>query len=108
MHKMKDMPYHMGLQCKLYLSNRSKYLVAVNDGASRYVYNHLVATGNEIYRLKQSASCSLWDADRIGYPKSTRDGSRGIKNSAPFLYDAKIGFFLQLDCVLNLKNCCER
>ena len=44
MHKMKDMPYHMGLQCKLYLSNRNKYLVALNDGASRYVYNHLVPT----------------------------------------------------------------
>ena len=103
MHKMKDMPYHMGLQCKLYLSNRNKYLVALNDGASRYVYNHLVATGNEIYRLKQSAFCSSWAAERIDYLESARDGSRGIKNSAPFLYGDEIDSSAVDNAITNYK-----
>lgn len=45
MHKSAEMPYHIGLKVKLYLNYEQKRLVAVNDGAKRAVYNHLVASG---------------------------------------------------------------
>lgn len=43
MRKMSEMPYHIGLQVKIYPSDLQKHLIAVNDGAKRAVYNHLVA-----------------------------------------------------------------
>ena len=43
MRKMSEMPYHIGLQVKIYPSDLQKHLIAVNDGANRAVYNHLVA-----------------------------------------------------------------
>ena len=56
MRKCSDMPYHIGVVLKLYLSDEKKRLVAVNAGAQRSVYNHLVACNNEIYRLKKTAA----------------------------------------------------
>ena len=46
MHTMSQMPYHIGFKVKLYPSDYQKHLIAVNDGAKRAVYNHLVACGN--------------------------------------------------------------
>ena len=89
MYQMRDMPYIIGLQAKLYLGNRNKQIVAVNDGASRYVYNHLVATGNELYHLKKYAPYVPWANERINYLKSVMD-SAGIKNAAPFLYERNV------------------
>lgn len=54
MRKSKDMPYHIGLKVKLYLSYQQKQIVAVNDGAERSVYNLLVSASNERYRLSMS------------------------------------------------------
>lgn len=85
MLKMRDMPYHIGIKGKLYLSFQNQHLVSINDGASRYVYNHLVDTNNELYRLRKVADVSPWARDRIAYLESVRD-AKGIKNSAPFLY----------------------
>ena len=56
MLQMKEMPYHCGLKVKIYPSNEQKRLIAVNDGVKRAVYNHLVACGNEKYRLNKCAS----------------------------------------------------
>ena len=55
MKKMKELPYHIGLKVKIYPSNQQKHIIAVNDGAKRAVYNHLVACGNEKYRLSKTA-----------------------------------------------------
>lgn len=53
-----EMPYHIGLKVKLYPSDKQKHIIAVNDGAKRAVYNHLVACSNEIYSLKKSCEQS--------------------------------------------------
>ena len=86
MRTMKGMPYVIGIKAKLYLSAKGKHIVSLNDGAYRYVYNHLVAAGNEIYELKKSACCSPWAASRMDYLLSVSRTSKGVKNSAPFLY----------------------
>ena len=87
--KMKDYKYHIGIKGKLYLSNQKKHIVALNDGASRYVYNHLVATNNEKYFINQTAKYVPCYQERLEYLNSVTD-ARGIKNSAPFLYEKDI------------------
>lgn len=86
MRTMKEMPYVTGIKAKLYLSAKGKRIVSLNDGAYRYVYNHLVSAGNEIYELRKSARCSPWAASRMEYLLSVSRTSRDVKNSAPFLY----------------------
>ena len=90
MRTMKKMPYVIGIKAKLHLSKRDRHIVALNDGACRYVYNHLVAVGKEIYELKKSAGCSPWAKERIAYLKSVSSTAKGIKNSPPFLYGKDI------------------
>lgn len=86
MRKCSDMPYHLGVVIKLYLSDEGKRLVAVNAGAQRSVYNHLVACGNEIYRLRKTAAYVPSDGERINYLRSVSENAAGIKNARPYLY----------------------
>ena len=74
MKQMKDLPYHIGLKVKIYPSNEQKRLIAVNDGAKRAVYNHLVACGNEKYRLSKAAGCIPSYRDRLEYLESCPPG----------------------------------
>lgn len=87
---MKDMPYHIGLVVKIYPDYRQKHLIAVNDGAKRAVYNYLVASGNEIYRLSKTADYVPSDRERIDYLKTTRQSVSGIQNAMPFLYGEEV------------------
>lgn len=86
MRTMTEMPYHIGLKVKLYLSNQQKRLVAINDGAKRAVYNHLVACGNEKYRLSKTADLVPSDRERLEYLASVTGKVKNIKNAMPFLY----------------------
>ena len=86
MKQMKDLPYHIGLKVKIYPSNEQKRLIAVNDGAKRAVYNHLVACGNEKYRLSKAAGCIPSYRDRLEYLESVTGKACNIKNAMPFLY----------------------
>lgn len=85
MRKCSDMPYHIGVVLKLYLSDEKKRLVAVNAGAQRSVYNHLVACNNEIYRLKKTAAYVPSDRERIDYLYSVSANAASIKNALPYL-----------------------
>lgn len=86
MRNMSEMPYHIGFKVKLYLNYRQKHLVAVNDGAKRAVYNHLVACGNEKYRLSMASELVPAYQKRIDYLKSVTGEAKNIKNALPFLY----------------------
>ena len=86
MKKMADMAYHCGIRVKLYPSNEQKRIIAVNDGAARAVYNHLVAVGNERYRLSKTASFVPAYQDRLGYLDSVSGSLKNIKNALPYLY----------------------
>lgn len=85
MRKSKDMPYHIGLKVKLYLSYQQKHIVAVNDGVRRSVYNLLVSAGNEKYRLSKSAPYCPADRNRLDYISSVISTTAGIKNALPYL-----------------------
>lgn len=86
MRKASDMPFHRGLKVKLYPSNEQKQIIAVNDGAYRAVYNHLVATGDEIWQLSKTASSVPAYRERINYLRSVREDTKAIKNALPYLY----------------------
>ena len=86
MLQMKEMPYHCGLKVKIYPSNEQKRLIAVNDGVKRAVYNHLVACGNEKYRLNKCASFVPAYQQRLSYLETVTGALCNIKNALPFLY----------------------
>lgn len=90
MRKMSEMPYHIGLKVKLYLSYQQKHLVAVNDGAKRAVYNHLVACSNERYRLGKTAEMVPADRKRLDYLDSVTGEVKNIKNALPYLYGDEV------------------
>lgn len=90
MRKMSEMPYHIGLQVKIYPSDLQKHLIAVNDGAKRAVYNHLVACGNERYRLGKAAGMVPVYRERIDYLDSVSYTVNRIKNALPFLYGKEV------------------
>lgn len=85
MRTMKDLPYHAGLTVKIYPSNQQKHLIAVNDGVKRAVYNHLVATGNERYRMKKTAEFVPVYKDRLAYLDTVTGTKGNIMNAMPFL-----------------------
>ena len=61
MKKMKEYKYHIGLNLRIYPSDKQKKIIKMNGGASRYIYNKLVADNNEMYELKKTASFSFAD-----------------------------------------------
>ena len=83
--KCSEMPCHIGVVLKLYLSDRGKRLVSVNDGAQRSVYNFLVASNDEICRLEKTAPYVPADRERIDYLRSVSGSAAGIKNARPYL-----------------------
>ena len=86
MRSAKVMPYHIGLKVKLYPSYEQKHIIAVNDGVTRAVYNHLVACCNEKYRLSKTVSIVPVYKERIDYIDSVTGDVRNIKNALPYLY----------------------
>ena len=86
MLKCQDMPYHIGVKIKLYLSRNGKRLVAVNAGAQRSVYNLLVATNNEIWRLSKAAVCTPVYRERIAHLRQKISSTAEIKNALPYVY----------------------
>ena len=87
MRKMSEMPYHIGLVLKMYPSHLQKRIVAVNDGVKRAVYNLLVASNNEIYRMKKTADFVPVYRERIAYLCSVTSSTAGIKQALPFLQE---------------------
>ena len=43
MRKCADMKYHFAAEVRIYPSSQQKHIIAVNDGASRFVYNRMTA-----------------------------------------------------------------
>ena len=102
MKPMKDLKYHAGIVLRIYPSDCQKHLIAVNSGCQRYVYNHLVAVGNEIYRLSKTSDYVPCDRERIDYLKSVRHHS-DIANQAPFLYGSEVDKYVIDNAIMNYR-----
>lgn len=103
MRSMSEMPYHIGIKVKLYPSNHQKHLVAVNDGAKRAVYNHLVACGNEKYLLSRTKVYVSADQARLEYLNSVTGAVKNIKNALPFLYGKEVDEQAVANAICNYK-----
>ena len=99
MRKCSDMNYHYGVTLKIYPSDAQKHIIAVNDGAQRAVYNRLVGSGNEIYRLRKTADLVPADRKRLENVirqyrnpdgKNPSPDSKRIKNALPFLNEKDV------------------
>lgn len=62
---MKEYKYHIGLNLRIYPSDKQKKIIKMNGSASRYIYNKLVADNNEMYELKKSSSFFYYDYRKI-------------------------------------------
>lgn len=104
MRTVAEMPYHIELKVKLYPSDIQKHLIAVNAGVSRSVYNHLVACGNEKYRLSKAVSSVPVYQDRMDYLASVTGDVRNIKNALPYLYGKDVDEQAIANAVKNYKT----
>lgn len=50
---MRELPFHLGVKLRIYPSSQQKSIITLNSDASRFLYNKLVETGRELYRLRQ-------------------------------------------------------
>ena len=90
MHDMKDMPYIIGVKLRIYPDNSQKQIIAVNDGASRFIYNRLVARDRELHQLHKVGCYIQSVADRIAYLISLGEKSSDLQAAYPFLEDSRI------------------
>lgn len=103
MKKMKEYKYHIGLNLRIYPSDKQKKIIKINGGASRYIYNKLVADNNEIYKLKKSASFSPTDKDRLEFLQSIHSSKSNMLVMIPFLSQKEIDSDMINNAIQNYK-----
>lgn len=108
MRSTSDMAFHEGVVIKLHPSDAQKHIIAVNDNASRAVYNFLVATDRELYRLKKTALYISTVAERISYLESVISTPSAIMNALPYLYDRNVDSQAVCSAIRNYRGAWKR
>ena len=103
MKKMKDYNYHIGLKLRIYPSDKQKKIIKLNGGASRYIYNKLVADNNEIYELKKSSSFAVADRNRLEFLESIHSSKSNMLIMIPFLSQKEIDSDMIDNAIQNYK-----
>ena len=103
MKKMKEYKYHIGLNLRIYPSDKQKKIIKMNGGASRYIYNKLVADNNEIYELKKSSSFSIADRNRLEFLESIHQSKSNMLVMIPFLSQKEIDSDMIDNAIQNYK-----
>ena len=85
MRKCADMEYHFAAELRIYPSSQQRHMIAVNDGASRFVYNRLTANDRELHGMKKAAGLCPAYAGRVAYLEQVRSSKRELFNTIPFL-----------------------
>ena len=85
MKKMSEYVYHIGLKMRIYPSNQQRKIIKMNGGASRYIYNKLVAGHNEMWLLKKTAHLSSADRNRLEFLESVFSSKANLVAMMPFL-----------------------
>lgn len=100
---MKEYKYHIGLNLRIYPSDKQKKIIKMNGGASRYIYNKLVADNNEIYELKKSSSFSIADRNRLKFLQSIHQSKSNMLVMIPFLSQKEIDSDMIDNAIQNYK-----
>ena len=103
MKKMKEYKYHIGLNLRIYPSDKQKKIIKMNGGASRYIYNKLVADNNEMYELKKSSSFSIADRNRLEFLESIHKSKSNMLIMIPFLSQKEIDSDMIDNAIQNYK-----
>lgn len=103
MKKMKDYNHHIGLKLRIYPSDKQKKIIKMNGGASRYIYNKLVADNNEMYELKKSSSFSIADRNRLEFLESIHKSKSNMLIMIPFLSQKEIDSDMIDNAIQNYK-----
>ena len=100
---MKEYKYHIGLNLRIYPSDKQKKIIKMNGGASRYIYNKLVADNNEMYELKKSSSFSIADRNRLKFLESIHQSKSNMLVMIPFLTQKEIDSDMIDNAIQNYK-----
>lgn len=100
---MKEYKYHIGLNLRIYPSDKQKKIIKMNGSASRYIYNKLVADNNEIYELKKSSSFSIADRNRLEFLESIHQSKSNMLVMIPFLSQKEIDSDMIDNAIQNYK-----
>ena len=104
MLSMSAMPYHSGITMCIYPSNRQKQIITINSGASRAVYNCLVAYNKELWQLKRYVSVLPWYRERIDYLSSVLLDTSGLRYAMPYLNDTRVDSIMIANAKLNYND----
>ena len=75
----------------------------MNGGASRYIYNKLVADNNEMYELKKTAIFSIADKERLEFLESIHSSKSNMLVMIPFLSQKEIDSDMIDNAIQNYK-----
>lgn len=100
---MKDYNHHIGLKLRIYPSDKQKKIIKMNGGASRYIYNKLVADNNKMYELKKSSSFSIADRNRLEFLESIHKTKSNMLIMIPFLSQKEIDSDMIDNAIQNYK-----
>ena len=103
MKKMKDYKYYIGLNLRIYPSEKQKKIIKINGGASRYIYNKLVSDNYEIYKLKKSSTFSIADRNRLEFLQSVHSSKANLLVMIPFLTQKEIDSDMIDNAIQNYK-----
>jgi len=90
MRKCAEMAYHHAVKLRIYPSSEQKHIIAVNDGASRFVYNRMTANDRELHSLKKTKLYCEAVEKRVDYLKTVSSSKKELYNTIPFLSGKEI------------------
>lgn len=105
--QMKDFPYQYGIRMRFYPSDEGRHIVAVNAGASRFIYNRMVAVGREIHELEKVTIYCEPVAKRLDFLRSSFGNVKQMSNLAPFLNDKYVDAQAKANAVQNYRRAWE-
>ena len=102
------MKYHFAAEVRIYPSSQQKHIIAVNDGASRFVYNRMTANDRELHSLKKAASLCTAYKGKTAYLEQVRSSKRELVNTIPFLKEKDVDSLAVDNAIKNHNRAWER
>ncbi|AKM50317.1 transposase [Limosilactobacillus fermentum 3872] len=103
MKSMAKMKHHYGLKMRCYPSDQQKQLIKINSGASRFIYNEMVAINKELMQLRRVKLPIDIVQDRIKQ-LTMRQNAKQMSNHYQFLEDKRIDSLTKANAIQNYRK----
>ncbi len=100
MLSMAELDYHYGLKIRIYPSDQQKQIIKVNSDASRFIYNYMVASNQELYQLRRVKLPIELVQVRIQQLEE-RQNAKNLSNHYQFLQDPRIDSLTKANAIQN-------